>query len=235
MIDTSELDFVMSADDRELAALLRDSYQHMAAVPPGQIAQCTSTVLARVASEAAAGAAWSAAPDADAAHAAHASSDAADARALARDNQRVIVGHIRPRWWWGAAAAAALVLTVTRPWNGPDAKRQADSLFVASVAPSAPTGSTYESDGEVRFNIKLPVNAAAVAIVGDFNDWDETRTPMARKSSDGTWSAQVPLPPGRYTYAFVVDGQEWLVDALAPQVPDVGFGPTNAVVVDGAN
>lgn len=222
----------MSADDQELAALLRDSYQHMAAVPPEQIAQCTSTVLARVASEAAAGGVWSAAPDADAGNAA---AVAADARVSTSTNQRAIVGHIRPRWWWGAAAAAALVLTVTRPWNGPDTQRQADSLFVASVAPAAPTGSTYESDGEVRFNIKLPLNAEAVAIVGDFNDWDETRTPMARKSSDGTWSAQVPLPPGRYTYAFVVDGQEWLVDALAPQVPDVGFGPTNAVVVDGTN
>jgi hypothetical protein len=34
-------------------------------------------------------------------------------------------------------------------------------------------------------------------------------------------------------YAFVVDGKKWLVDPLAPQVLDKGYGPANAVVVDG--
>jgi hypothetical protein len=34
-------------------------------------------------------------------------------------------------------------------------------------------------------------------------------------------------------YAFVVDGKRWMVDPMAPQVPDAGFGAVNAVVVDG--
>ena len=57
---------------------------------------------------------------------------------------------------------------------------------------------------------------------------------MARRASDGRWSANVPLTPGRHTYAFVVDGTRWLVDPLAPRVPDDGFGPANAVVIEGA-
>ena len=56
---------------------------------------------------------------------------------------------------------------------------------------------------------------------------------MQRDASGTTWSARIPLEPGRHEYAFVVDGQRWVIDPLAPQVPDAGFGPTNAVVIDG--
>jgi len=83
----------------------------------------------------------------------------------------------------------------------------------------------------VNFAVWAP-NADAVSVVGDFNGWDTGVTPMQRDRSGRTWSARVPLEPGRHEYAFVVDGQRWVVDPLAPQVPDAGFGPTNAVVVD---
>ncbi len=139
---------------------------------------------------------------------------------------------LRPRWWWGAAAAATLILAVMRPWHNYDVRRHAGSAFAAG-ANELPLGSTRDEGGEVRFDLILPIKAEAVSIVGDFNDWDESRTPMVRRGSEGTWSVRVPLSPGRYTYAFVVDGREWLIDALAPQVPDVGFGPANAVIVDG--
>jgi len=35
-------------------------------------------------------------------------------------------------------------------------------------------------------------------------------------------------------YAFVIDGTRWLVDPMAPQVPDADLGPANAVIVEGA-
>lgn len=140
-----------------------------------------------------------------------------------------------PRWWWGAAAAAALVITVAQPWRPGVTRQHADSTFATAVGAAPATGSTLEdADGKVQFSISLPGNAKAVSIVGDFNGWDDRQTPMTRHEADGTWSVKLPLQPGRYTYAFVVDGHEWLVDALAPQVPDMGFGPANAVVVDGA-
>ena len=91
-----------------------------------------------------------------------------------------------------------------------------------------------ERGGAVRFDLALPSPASEVALVGDFNGWDDEATPMVRRGSDGTWSARVPLPPGRHVYAFVVDGKRWLIDPLAPQVPDAGFGPTNTVIVEGA-
>jgi hypothetical protein len=146
---------------------------------------------------------------------------------------------VRPRWWWGAAAAAMLMVVVMRPWRPDATQREADSAMARSAATSVqadglPSGSTAEeSGGTVRFEFTLPNAVREVALVGDFNGWDTDATPMIRQGTDGTWSARVPLEPGRHAYAFVVDGQRWVVDPLAPQTDDSGFGPTNAVVVDG--
>lgn len=168
---------------------------------------------------------------------------AADAAQIARCTTAVLsqamhtpargLGAIRPRWWWGAAAAAVLVISVVRPWQPDAAVQQADGAFAGLAAATAAVGTTTESGDAVRFDLTLPNPAQEVALVGDFNGWDEHATPMVRRSNDGTWSAKVPLPPGRHVYAFVIDGRKWLVDPLAPQVPDKGYGPANAVVVDG--
>ena len=136
------------------------------------------------------------------------------------------------RWWWGAAAAAALLAVVTlRPVRLDDGGRASvDSATASNVLPTGST--TVVASGAIRFDLRLPPGAREVAIVGDFNGWDTSATPMKARTTDGTWSAEVPLRPGVHTYAFVVDGQRWMVDPLAPQLPDAGFGgPTNAVVV----
>ena len=86
-------------------------------------------------------------------------------------------------------------------------------------------GATTASGDAVRFDLMLPNAVQEVALVGDFNGWDEHATPMVRRRDDGAWSAKVPLSPGRHVYAFVIDGRRWLVDPLAPQVPDGGYGP----------
>ena len=137
---------------------------------------------------------------------------------------------LSPRWWWGVAAAALLVVSITRPWQ-PEVTRPTGAPS-AERAP-VPVGTTTASGESIRFDLTLPSAAAEVALVGDFNGWDAHATPMIRRRDDGAWSAKVPLPPGRHVYAFVVDGRRWLVDPLAPQVPDEGYGPANAVVVDG--
>ena len=49
--------------------------------------------------------------------------------------------------------------------------------------------------------------ARAIFLAGSFNDWNPAATPMAREGSRH-WAVTLPLPPGRYEYKFVVDG-EW--------------------------
>ena len=173
------------------------------------------------------------------------------ARAVLADamhtSSRTAFGVLRPRWWWGAVAATLLVTVTMRPWRaiGRVVGTSTSTNVSTNVSANAlsdgatlaqPSGMVTVLSGgdEVRFDLKLPAKAREVAIVGDFNGWDEKATPMLRRNADNSWSAQVPLTPGRHVYAFVVDGTRWLVDPLAPQVPDSGFGPSNAVMVEGA-
>ena len=51
--------------------------------------------------------------------------------------------------------------------------------------------------------------AARVFLVGDFNHWDPTATPMNRMP-DGQWMASLELPHGHHRYLFLVDGEAQL-------------------------
>lgn len=94
---------------------------------------------------------------------------------------------------------------------------------LTAVAPRLPV-----SDTVVRFVFVAP-KAGKVSLVGDFNDWDETRSPMMRADKDGLWSVTLPLSIGRHVYAYVVDGA-WHPDPNAPMTGD-GFGHMNSVKV----
>jgi len=75
--------------------------------------------------------------------------------------------------------------------------------------------------------LKQP-NARSVCVAGSFNDWDQKKTPM-QKAADG-WKVTLPLPPGRYEYRFIVDGQ-WISDPNARESTRNDFGSTNSVLV----
>jgi 1,4-alpha-glucan branching enzyme len=70
--------------------------------------------------------------------------------------------------------------------------------------------------------------ASKVSLVGDFNAWDATKSPLVRVPNSGLWKVTLPLPAGRHEYQFVVDGT-WLPDPGAPVAGDDGFGRTNSV------
>jgi 1,4-alpha-glucan branching enzyme len=93
------------------------------------------------------------------------------------------------------------------------------------VAPRLPV-SPSTTDTVVRF-VYLAPQADKVFLVGDFNGWDTTKTPLAR-SGDGSWTVTIPLSAGRHLYGFVVDGS-WAADPHAPLAPDDGFGHANSV------
>ena len=75
-------------------------------------------------------------------------------------------------------------------------------------------------------------SASSVAIVGDFNDWEEGGSPL-RRESEGVWAITIPLAPGRYHYTFVVDGTKWVADPLAPRTIEDDFGRPNSVITVG--
>ena len=155
-----------------------------------------------------------------------------DARVLAEiERQRVA----RSRGWrsvrWtiqlsplGALAAAATFAGVI--FAGSLLLRERISENAASAAAVAQTVQVHQ------FVLVAPT-ARRVALVGDFNDWNDSATLLTRKAGDGVWIVTVKLPPGRYRYAFVVDGGTWRNDPDASGSEDE-FGRKSSVVTVGA-
>lgn len=148
----------------------------------------------------------------------------------------------------GALAAAGLAIAAvfgarrdaprpTRPDGGtgefpvatgefPAASRATEHAVTADVQQGAGAAVT-------RFMIVAP-QAREVVLVGDFNDWDQRATPLVKVTGQGVWTVEVPLQPGRYSYAFLVDGQRWLPDPAAPRAVGDDFGrPSSVVTVRG--
>jgi hypothetical protein len=63
-------------------------------------------------------------------------------------------------------------------------------------------------------------DARTVSLVGDFNGWRTEATPLSPSGQTKAWVVTVPLTPGRYEYAFIVDGKRWVVDPFAPASAD---------------
>ena len=81
----------------------------------------------------------------------------------------------------------------------------------------------------VRFSVHAPA-AARVSLVGDFDRWDPAAMPMRRAEDGETWTVDVQLPPGRYVFAYAVDGT-LKTDPTAPRAVEDDFGVPSSVIV----
>jgi len=98
----------------------------------------------------------------------------------------------------------------TRPARGP-------------LAPSAPT---VTSEGVV-FTVAAR-DAHRVQLAGDFNDWVADGGEMEPRG--GVWVKVLKLPPGRYRYRFVVDGQ-WQSDPHNSLAEPSPYGGNDSLLV----
>lgn len=149
----------------------------------------------------------------------------------------------RVAWGWGAGVAAAAGLAgfllggrVGDDVAAPTAVVAGASSGASAAAPAALAASEPAAaelaPRHTQFVLSAP-DARRVALVGDFNAWDRTVTPLVRDGS-GLWTATIALPPGRYTYAFVVDDSTLTLDPKAPRTTDPDLGTRASVVLIGA-
>jgi hypothetical protein len=137
-----------------------------------------------------------------------------------------------------AAAAAALLLMLL-----PRQSRQPPVSDAATAAVATANGDVRlvahgrdDATEAMREPVQLVFRAPAasrVRVVGDFNDWDADRAPMARDASSGLWSVTLSLRPGRHVYAFLVDDTLWMRDPRAPAAEDADFGRKGSVLLVG--
>jgi Glycogen recognition site of AMP-activated protein kinase len=169
-----------------------------------------------------------------------------DPRAIARILAAV---EGRPRHWWrsvpwpsapyslaatGLLIAASLILgfftrqATERPQN----ERELAGLPAVRPLPVAPaarvTGEAVPLP--VQFTLR-DVRATQVALLGDFNGWSPSASPLEPGDVAGTWSVTIPLSAGRHVYAFLVDGKTWMTDPRAQTSRDLDFGHANSVLI----
>ena len=91
-------------------------------------------------------------------------------------------------------------------------------------APSEPSETVW-----IRF-VYTSDNAESVAVAGDFSKWEPV--PLSSRTVDGQniWTGLVPVRRGEHEYQFVINGERWVTDPLAPIQRSDGFGATNAVL-----
>jgi len=80
----------------------------------------------------------------------------------------------------------------------------------SSDSDSTPLPPEYLRDGSflVFFDTEAPPDR--IAVVGDFNSWDETATPMTDGDGDGRYWARIEAFPGTQQYRVHVDGETFL-------------------------
>jgi hypothetical protein len=121
----------------------------------------------------------------------------------------------RVRFWALPMAAAVVLCAVTA---------------LAVLQAGGRTSRVASAEGEsVRFTLVAPT-AHRVALVGDFDAWSAPGRAMRRSVDGRTWEVDVRLGPGRYIFAYMVDGA-LRVDPAAAQAVEDDFGVPSSVIV----
>lgn len=124
------------------------------------------------------------------------------------------------RWGISAAATAVVLALVALALIGRLRTGPGQIPAVSSFSPQVRVVT-------VEMRLYAP-EAHRVAVAGSFNKWDADDYAMT-KQDNGTWTINLPLKPGVYTYMFIVDNSAWVTDPNAGSYRDDGFGYKNAV------
>lgn len=92
---------------------------------------------------------------------------------------------------------------------------------------------SYSKTGQkcrVTFKLSNDVQAETAFLVGEWDGWDETSTPM-KQLKDGGFSATLSLVSGTsYRFRYLLDGERWENDWEADQYLPNEFGSEDSIV-----
>lgn len=81
----------------------------------------------------------------------------------------------------------------------------------------------------VSFSLPFPT-AKKVQVVGEFCEWDESKSLQCFRTQEGKWTAQIQLGSGKYEYLVVADGKVQLDPTNNQKVPN-SYGSQNSILV----
>jgi 1,4-alpha-glucan branching enzyme len=82
----------------------------------------------------------------------------------------------------------------------------------------------------VTFTLPAEVEAEAVNLCGEFNEWNKEDMPLVRRK-DGRFSLSLPLPAGRsYRFRYLIDSKRWENDVAADDFTPNPFGTVDSVI-----
>lgn len=93
--------------------------------------------------------------------------------------------------------------------------------------PSAPVAEAASGPAKSANFEYADAKATAVAVVGDFNDWNKDKTPM--KLENGSWKVSLQLKPGRHEYKFVVNNTDWITDPKCAETVADKYGGRSSI------
>jgi AMP-activated protein kinase-like protein len=135
---------------------------------------------------------------------------------------------VRRSWWVTGRVFVASPLATLAMAAGIAIMAAASTLVVAR-RPQATVTAGRDTVEFVRF-VLVDSTARSVSVVGDFNGWKRDETPLIAAAKAGVWSVSLPLSPGRHEYAFIVDGERWVVDPASIASSDE-FGTESSVLL----
>ncbi len=69
----------------------------------------------------------------------------------------------------------------------------------------------------------------SVALVGEFNQWQNGVHNLVYDEAGGIWEISIPLPKGQYEYKYVVNGDQWIKDPGNPHSIEDGWQGYNSI------
>ena len=104
-------------------------------------------------------------------------------------------------------------------------------LFLPGWWPSFAMSDPNSYARPVTFRYTPSIPASTVCIAGTFNNWNKSAFPLKLQTPGKEWTGVFDIPPGVYSYRFVVNGNTWLPDPNGVPVNDGNSNINSQLIV----